>query len=158
MQSQRGISEMLQEFAWPEIERLYPVADEDDEEGAGDRLLDNLIFMQDGAPPHFGGLRWLDDHFPERWMGRGTRAYPAPYPWPPRSPDLTPMDFYLWGYVKTRVYRDKMSYANSSELVDAIEREMRAIPVETSRKAVTEGYKNRLQACVLAHGGHIEVE
>jgi hypothetical protein len=26
---------------------------------------------------------------------------------PPRSPDLTPMEFFLWGYVKNIVYQDK---------------------------------------------------
>ena len=26
-------------------------------------------------------------------------------PWPPRSPDITPLDFFLWGYVKDRVCR-----------------------------------------------------
>ena len=26
-------------------------------------------------------------------------------PWQPRSPDITPLDFFLWGYVKYRVYR-----------------------------------------------------
>ena len=25
-------------------------------------------------------------------------------PWPPRSPDLTPCDFFLWGYVKVHVF------------------------------------------------------
>ncbi|GBN85387.1 hypothetical protein AVEN_162119-1 [Araneus ventricosus] len=24
--------------------------------------------------------------------------------WPPRSPDLTPMDFFLWGYLKQHMY------------------------------------------------------
>ncbi|KAF2367907.1 hypothetical protein FHG87_001352, partial [Trinorchestia longiramus] len=24
--------------------------------------------------------------------------------WPPRSPDLTPCDFFLWGYLKNKVY------------------------------------------------------
>ena len=24
--------------------------------------------------------------------------------WPPRSPDLTPLDFYFWGYIKGKVY------------------------------------------------------
>ena len=27
-----------------------------------------------------------------------------PFYWPPRSPDLTPLDFFLWGHVKTIVY------------------------------------------------------
>ena len=25
-------------------------------------------------------------------------------PWPPRSPDITPLDFLLWGYVKDSVF------------------------------------------------------
>ncbi|GBM52699.1 hypothetical protein AVEN_21458-1 [Araneus ventricosus] len=24
--------------------------------------------------------------------------------WPPRSPDLTPLDFFLWGHIKGQVY------------------------------------------------------
>ncbi|GBM00509.1 hypothetical protein AVEN_111737-1 [Araneus ventricosus] len=32
-------------------------------------------------------------------MGRG-----GPIAWPPRSPDLTPLDFFFCGYVKDKVY------------------------------------------------------
>jgi hypothetical protein len=32
--------------------------------------------------------------------------------WPPRSPDLTPPDFYLWGAAKSAVYRDRSSMLN----------------------------------------------
>ena len=32
-------------------------------------------------------------------IGRG-----EPIPWPPRSPDLNPLDFYLWGHLKALVY------------------------------------------------------
>jgi hypothetical protein len=28
----------------------------------------------------------------------------GPMEWPPRSPDLTPIDFFLWGFVKDNVY------------------------------------------------------
>jgi hypothetical protein len=38
-----------------------------------------------------------------RWIGRG-----GPIAWPPRSPDLTPLDFFLWGYVKSIVYQVKI--------------------------------------------------
>ncbi|KAJ4433851.1 hypothetical protein ANN_16163 [Periplaneta americana] len=37
--------------------------------------------------------------FPDRWIGRG-----GPIAWPPRSPDLNPLDFYLWGHLKSLVY------------------------------------------------------
>ena len=42
---------------------------------------------------------FLDATFPNRWIGRD-----GPIPWPPRSPDITPIDFFLWGYVKDKVF------------------------------------------------------
>jgi len=58
-------------------------------------------FQQDGAPPHWGShvRRFLDATFPNRWIGRD-----GPTPWPPRSPDITPFDFFLWRYVKDKVF------------------------------------------------------
>jgi len=54
-----------------------------------------IIFQQDGAPPHWSSdvRRFLDAIFPNRWIGRD-----VPTPWPPRSPDIAPLDFFLWGY------------------------------------------------------------
>ncbi|EZA62612.1 hypothetical protein X777_10243, partial [Ooceraea biroi] len=43
----------------------------------------------------------LNESFPDRWIGRGGRIS-----WPARSPDLTPLDFFLWGHLKNEVYRD----------------------------------------------------
>jgi hypothetical protein len=45
----------------------------------------------DGAPAHHAApvRNWLNEHFDERWIGRG-----EPFRWPPRSPDLTPLDFF----------------------------------------------------------------
>ena len=62
----------------------------------------NMIFQLDGAPAHWGlQVRgFLNTHFPQRWIGRD-----GPTPWPPRSPDLTPCDFFLWRFIKTRVFR-----------------------------------------------------
>ena len=41
----------------------------------------------------------MDATFPNRWIGRD-----GPTPWPPRSPDITPLDFFLLGYVKEEVF------------------------------------------------------
>jgi len=41
----------------------------------------------------------LDAAFTNKWIGRD-----GPTPWPPRSPDITPIDFFLWGYVKDKVF------------------------------------------------------
>ena len=60
-----------------------------------------LIFQKGGAPPHWGShvRQFLDAAFPNRWIGRD-----GPTPWPPRSPDITPLDFFLWGYVKDKAF------------------------------------------------------
>lgn len=48
-------------------------------------------FQHDGAPPHvtLPVRRHLNDTFGDCWIGRF-----GPQAWPPRSPDLTPLDFF----------------------------------------------------------------
>ena len=62
--------------------------------------IEDLIFMQDRAPPHFAIIvcEWLNAQFPEKWMGRH-----GSYEWPARNPDLTPCDFFLWDWLKEQV-------------------------------------------------------
>jgi hypothetical protein len=64
-----------------------------------------FIFEQDGAPPHFhrNVTTFLDETFPGRWVGRR-----GPTAWPPRSPDLTPLDFFAWGCIKDVVCSRKV--------------------------------------------------
>jgi len=51
-----------------------------------------MYFQHDGAPSYFTRhvMQHLNDSFPKRWIGRGSAIN-----WPPRSPDLTPLDFCL---------------------------------------------------------------
>jgi len=60
-----------------------------------------IIFQYDGVSSHWGShvRRFLDATFPNRWIGRD-----GPTTWPPRSPDITLLDFFLWGYVKDKVF------------------------------------------------------
>ena len=88
-------------------------------------------FQQDGAPLHYHRdvRAYLDGHLPNRWVGRrGSTEYP------PRSPDLTPMDFFKWGHVKHKVYTTKPATIN--ELRAAIERECADIPIELIRNVL----------------------
>ena len=64
-----------------------------------------LYFQQDSAPPRTAGnvRQWFTQMFPGRWVGSMNNARspnPPPHYWPPRSPDLTPLDFALWAIVK----------------------------------------------------------
>ncbi|GFU60264.1 uncharacterized protein TNCV_4249611 [Trichonephila clavipes] len=60
-----------------------------------------MWFQHDGAPAHFSSdMRCaLDTAYPGRWIGRG-----GPVNWPARSPDLSCLDFFLWGHMKSLVY------------------------------------------------------
>jgi len=64
-----------------------------------------MYFQHDGAPPHYTRhvREYLNESFPNRRLGHG-----GPVAWPPRSPDLTPLDYYLWGHMKTLVYETKV--------------------------------------------------
>ncbi|GFU87363.1 uncharacterized protein TNCV_2716491 [Trichonephila clavipes] len=63
-----------------------------------------LWFQQDGATCHTARatIDLLKDMFGDRLISRF-----GPVNWPPRSCDLTPLDYFLWGYVKSLIYADK---------------------------------------------------
>ncbi|GFY07270.1 uncharacterized protein TNCV_5084571 [Trichonephila clavipes] len=63
-----------------------------------------LWFQQDGATCRTARatIDLLKDTFGDRLISRF-----GPVNWPPRSCDLTPLDYFLWGYVKSLVYADK---------------------------------------------------
>ncbi|GFV33398.1 transposable element Tc3 transposase [Trichonephila clavipes] len=63
-----------------------------------------LWFQQDGVTCHTASARLdlLKDTFGDRLISRF-----GPVNWPPRSCDLTPLDYFLFGYVKSLVYADK---------------------------------------------------
>ena len=60
----------------------------------------NMWMHDDGAPPHYAlcSRQVINEIFDKKWIGRD-----GPVVWPPRSPDLTSPDYFLWGFVKERV-------------------------------------------------------
>jgi hypothetical protein len=70
------------------------------------RLQPQIILQYDGAPPHFCRRvrNHLDREIAGRWIGRF-----GPIAWPPRSLDLTTLDFFMWDYVKNIVYQLKFN-------------------------------------------------
>ena len=64
---------------------------------------------------------YLDEIFPGRWFGRG-----GPTAWPPRSPDLTPLDIFAWGFINYVVYRRKVR-----DLADLRQRIIEAVELMT---------------------------
>ena len=62
---------------------------------------ERLMWAQDGAPSHRFHMvsNLLNDMFDNRVIGLGYQVE-----CPPWSPDLTPCDFFLWGYLKSKVF------------------------------------------------------
>ena len=124
------------------------------EEVLGDLLEDvpldirrGLWFQHDGAPPHFAldVRNHLNRRFGQRWIGRG-----GPIPWPPRSPDLNPLDFFLWGHMKSPVETVK----------DLVARVLTAAQeIQQTQGVMERVYQNlirRYTVCNEVHGRHIE--
>lgn len=105
----------------------------------------------DGAPPHSAAAvtRFLNEMFPDRWIGRF-----GPIAWPPRSPDLSPNDFFLWGYLKTKIYNN-VQIENVQELRDRILTACNALNPNFLRNAV-QAFYDRLAYCLECEGGHFE--
>lgn len=112
----------------------------------------HMWLMHDGAPAHFSLLvrQHLDMVYPNRWLGRG-----GPQPWPPRSPDLNPLDFCIWGHLKTLVYSTPVQNVEDlrHRIIQACN-EIRNTPGIFER--IRRSMRRRLESCVLAGGGHFE--
>ena len=73
--------------------------------------------------------------------------------WPSRSPDLTSPDFFLWGYLKERIYVNKPE--NLKQLKDNITKEIRELDQETP-EAVMEHVLERARMCEAENGRHLK--
>ena len=93
---------------------------------------------------------WLNDKMPQRWMGRGSPNMP----WPPRSPDLTPCDFFLWGLVKSKVYKSRPS--SVPELKERIIAAFQEVTTDMCQQTVL-AYRERLHQLTENGGRHVEL-
>ncbi|GFU54814.1 putative LOC100569746 [Trichonephila clavipes] len=98
----------------------------------------NVTFQQAGATCHTARatIDLLKDTFGDRLISRF-----GPVNWPPRSCDLTPLDYFLWGYVKSLVYADKPQTLDHLE--DNIRRVIADIRPQMLEK-VMENWTSRL--------------
>lgn len=110
----------------------------------------NMWFQQDGHPAHTAKLtrELLNKKFGNRWIGLH-----GPREWPPRSPDLTPLDFFLWGHIKQQVYATRP--VSVEDLKDRIVRACRAISPRILRR-VRRAILKRAIFCERMEGGHFE--
>ena len=117
---------------------------------AFDRL--RVMFMQDGTPAHYAKTTrdFLMHCFPGGVILRGENTF-----WPPHSPDLNVLGYYLWGKIKAKVTRKK--YNNVENLKQSIREAFEGIGenTESTFNAVSQFYY-RMKMVEQENGGHIE--
>ncbi|CAH1962018.1 unnamed protein product [Acanthoscelides obtectus] len=103
--------------------------------------MDDVYFQQDGPTCHTTNvnIHRLQSFFGDRVISRRGNV-----PWPPRSCDLTPLDLFLWGYLKSKVYVNKP--ATLQELKNNIIAEINAIE-PTMLQNVIENFDHRVDVC-----------
>ncbi|KAJ8959171.1 hypothetical protein NQ318_022432, partial [Aromia moschata] len=88
-----------------------------------------MFFQQNGCPAHHAVTvcNWLNSEFNEHWIGRDGLIL-----WPPRSPDLTILDFYLWGRLKQIVYREPLEN-DEEQIKTRIQNAIKSLSIEEIR-------------------------
>lgn len=111
--------------------------------------MESLWFQQDGATAHTArsSLKQVREMFPGHVISRFGDVH-----WPARSPDLSICDFFLWGYLKSRVYRDNPR--TIEQLKSSIRHEIRNVSNEMLRNSVNS-FQRRLRLCIQEDGRHL---
>jgi hypothetical protein len=119
-------------------------------------IKDTVVLQLDEAPPHFAlhVCDYLDETFPEWWIGRGSETSPAPFAWPPRSPNLTTPHSALWGFIKEGV--SKMQYRTTEVLRAAVEEAFTHMTTDYLHKTSARTWR-RIQLCYDKEGLHTDV-
>jgi hypothetical protein len=71
-------------------------------------------FHRDGVLSHYIRLvmQRLNYNFPNWWIDSSSTTN-----WPPRSPDVTPLDFCLWAWMKSEVCRRKVIHETNCSII-----------------------------------------
>ena len=110
------------------------------------------VHVLDGAPPHTAkeSRQWLAANFGDRVI-----SFKTDFVWAPYSPDLNPLDFFLWGHLKDIVYRECPQTVQ--ELKDLIVDSIQMIDQDKALcRRVIGHFQRRLNVCVERGGRHLE--
>jgi DDE superfamily endonuclease/Helix-turn-helix domain (DUF4817) len=109
-----------------------------------------IYFQQDGAPSHnsYAAREYLNNLF-----GNHVITSHSEIPWPPRSPDMTPLDFSIWGFVKECIYQQPIH--NIEDLQERARGAFRTLSNIHLHNACSN-VRKRCELCIEHHGGHFE--
>ncbi|PSN42498.1 hypothetical protein C0J52_09799 [Blattella germanica] len=129
------------------------------------RMIEEFLSPQIANNPHINRDTWFQQdgatsHTARCSMDAVRRLFPThivyrygDIAWPARSPDLTACDFFLWGYLKSVVFRNPPPH-NTEELKERIRHEIAEIPADMLRR-VMGNIQLRLEECMQRNGSHL---
>jgi hypothetical protein len=91
---------------------------------------------------------------PGRWIGRTYGNDQPLMMWLPKSPDITPSDFFPWGYVKVRIIVPPLS-RDLADLKARITAAVKNIDVPMLTR-VWQEFEYRIDVCRVTRGAHLE--
>ncbi|KAL1117272.1 hypothetical protein AAG570_004598 [Ranatra chinensis] len=112
----------------------------------------------DVMPPHLfqEGFRSTSDGYVDLlntvvkpWIRRVANVL-----WAPNSPDLNPMDYFVWGAVEKDTNRSPSN--TKAQLMDKIKTVFAALPRETVASACSR-FRSRIEAVIDANGGYFDL-
>ena len=112
------------------------------------RKLSKTIFMQDGAPPHVSNVS--KEVLTRNFHQVISRHFS--FGWPARSPDINPCDFFLWGWLKRKIFSHKR-YFSLDDLKKDILAEIETFDKELLHNVVAS-VPSRLEALINAKCGY----
>ena len=95
-------------------------------------------FQQDGKTAHTSlrAREWLTNQF-----GNKIISHHMEFSWPARSPDLSPLDYFLWGYVKENVFKRQPEYI---EILKEIVQEVVSSIDQDVLRAIMANFEKRI--------------
>ena len=101
------------------------------------------VWQQDSAPAH-------KSKETQAWLQKECYDF-VPFSLPPTSPDLNPLDYFVWSYVEN--ITNMTSHNIKASLITAIRRVFAELPPALVEKACSQ---IRIEAVIEAEGGYIE--
>ena len=99
-------------------------------------------------------MRYLDGQFQEKVLAMGSISG---WDWAARSPDMNPLDFFCWVYVKSQVFTFGGRPQNMGDLRNKITMVVNRLDPDMNKRAVFD-VRDRAQKVINANGGYIEID
>ena len=104
------------------------------------------MFQQDSAPSHTASTT-------QEWLAENFHDHVTPNIWPPSSPDLNPLDYYVWGVVE----RETNKHAHNTK--DSLKAAIGDIMANINKNHLINARsrcRSRIEAVIEVEGGFIE--